>query len=174
MVKRNNFTTVLPNLFSAKNAWMFLWIFAAFGVGYIVNYYNFFNMNGRLGLEKQLSSPADSQSTVSDLTALVAPGKGYTVKVSWGDSGKKLVSAGGIDMQKYTQNYTSEKDKKLLTYLTDTNLDSITINRENAYFWVNTLWALGLTDVSKVLTDGVMGTEYSNDVGGFASTGGWT
>ncbi|MCR4263467.1 MAG: hypothetical protein NUV98_01980 [Candidatus Roizmanbacteria bacterium] len=173
-----NSASSISNFLSAKNLVFLLWIVAAFAVGYIVNYYNLFNMNDRLGLEKKVTSTsaetANSQTTVQDLTEIVAPHEGYTVKISWGDTGKKLVSAGGIDMQKYTQNYTSEKDKQLLTYLTETNLDTITINRENAYFWVNTLWALGLTDYSTVLADGVMGTEYKDKVGGFASTGGWT
>ena len=165
---------MMRHFFSAKNMVMLVWIGAAFAVGYLVNYYNLFNINERIGLEKEVLSSANSQTTVNDLMALVAPHEGYTVKISWGDTGKELVSAGGIDLQKYTQNYTSEKDKQLLAYLTESNMDTITINRENAYFWVNTLWALGLTDQSNVLTDGVMGTEYKNDVGGFASTGGWT
>lgn len=114
------------------------------------------------------------EPTAENLTAAVAPESGYTVSIVWGDTGKKLIQAGGIDMEKYVGVYTDEAQKKLLTYLTDTKKDGITINKDTAYFWVNTLWALGLTQKSDVLEKGIMGTKYEKDIGSFASTGGWT
>lgn len=111
---------------------------------------------------------------VSTLSKKVIPEAGYTVDIRWGDTGKRLVAAGGIDLEKYRQNYSDVEYQELLTYLTEGKNQGITINRQNAYFWVNTLWALGLTQKSDVLTDGVMGTEYKDRIGSFASTGGWT
>lgn len=108
------------------------------------------------------------------LTNLVAPADGYTVNINWGDIGKKLIESGAIDLEKFQENYSEEQYQELLTYLTEDKDQGITINRDNAYFWVNTLWALGLTQKSDVLTNGPIGTEYEDDIGNFASTGGWT
>ena len=130
-------------------------------------------------LAQLIAKPAENnttadQSIAQTLTTQVIPENGYTVNVNWGDVGQKLVAAGGIDLEKYQENYGDEKYQLLLTYLTSDNNKSITINKETAYFWVNTLWALGLTQRSDVLDKGVMGTEYRDRLGNFASTGGWT
>lgn len=110
----------------------------------------------------------------STLAKQVVPDAGYTVNVRWGDTGIKLVEAGGIDMSKYKENYSDPQYAELLNYLTENKNEGITITPQNAYFWVNTLWALGLTQQSDVLSKGIMGTEYIDQVGNFASTGGWT
>ncbi|MGW8195558.1 MAG: hypothetical protein ACWGOX_14975, partial [Desulforhopalus sp.] len=44
-----------------------------------------------------------------NLTETVIPQKGYTISLIWGDTGTKLVAAGGIDMEKYIKNYFSCK-----------------------------------------------------------------
>lgn len=121
-----------------------------------------------------LQSSPMPEPTADNLTAQVAPAEGYTVDIDWGDTGKKLVEAGGIDMEKYRNIYSDGAQAELLSYLTDTKNEGITITPETAYFWVNTLWALGLTQKSAVLEEGIMGTEYEDTVGSFASTGGWT
>lgn len=126
-----------------------------------------------IGLLRPTPSPSP-QPSIEFLTGEVIPKEGFTVNVKWGDTGVKLVKAGGIDMNKYEKNYTEPKYKELLSYLTDVQDRGITINQENAYFWVNTLWALGLTQKSDVLDKGVMGTKYKKDLGNFASTAGWT
>jgi hypothetical protein len=120
-----------------------------------------------LGIKTQESAPL----TATDFEQIVTPAGGYTVDITWGETGKKLVESGAIDLDKYKQNYSEEE---LLSHLTSTKNNGITINKQNAYFWVNTLWALGLAQKSDVLSKGVMGTEYKDRVGSFASTGGWT
>lgn len=112
--------------------------------------------------------------TVKTLSAKVIPGKGYQLNIKWGDIGKKLIETGAIDMNKYKDNYGDEYYQDLLTYLTETKKEGIRLDEKNAYFWVNTLWALGLTQKSDVLDNGVMGKEYGDQIGNFASTGGWT
>ena len=112
--------------------------------------------------------------TAEELAAVVVPEEGYTVDVTWGDTGVKLVEAGGIDLEKYRDNYSDLQYGELLGYLTSSRDSGIKITRDNAYFWVNTLWALGLTQQSAVLDEGVMGAEYKDELGSFASTGGWT
>ncbi|MCA9371471.1 hypothetical protein KC726_01095 [Candidatus Woesebacteria bacterium] len=112
--------------------------------------------------------------TVEQLTQEVIPDTGYTVDLAWNDVGKKLVASGAIDLQKYQTNYTQEQYKDLLTYVTESKRKEITITPRNAYFWVNTLWALGLVQKSDVLGQGIMTKEYPDQIGNFASTAGWT
>jgi len=107
----------------------------------------------------------------SALQEVVVPESGYTVPLQWGDVGQKLLAIGAVDLDKYQNIYT---DPEQLAYITQSMDKEITINRANAYFWVNTLWGLGLTQKSDVLTNGVMGTEYKADLANFASTAGWT
>lgn len=112
--------------------------------------------------------------TVESLAKKVIPDQGYTVNINWGNTGKKLVESGAIDLQKYKKNYGDDKYKELMSYITDTKDGNISIDSQNSYFWVNTLWALGLVQKSDVLEKGVMGTQYKDEIGNFASTGGWT
>lgn len=113
------------------------------------------------------------EPTVEYLSSQVLPEKGYTVDIKWGSIGKKLLETGAIDLEKYKKIYTS-RSPELLKYLTEEQGREITIDQKSAYFWVNTLWALGLVQKSKVLEEGIMGTEYKDRLGNFASTGGWT
>ena len=60
-----------------------------------------------------------------------------------------------------------------MKYLNEASEDNIRIDEKNSRFMVNTFWALGLVQKSKVLDEGPMktgGTPTEN----FASTGGWT
>ncbi len=108
------------------------------------------------------------------LAEKVLPNAGYTVNIKWGDIGKKLVESGAIDLAKFKENYKDPQYEDVMKYLTETQDRGITITQQNSYFWINTLWALGLVQKSDVLDKGVMGTQYKKEVGNFASTGGWT
>ncbi len=108
------------------------------------------------------------------LAEKVLPSGGYTVNIKWGDIGKKLVASGAIDLAKFQENYKDPQYQEVMKYITETQDKGITITQQNSYFWINTLWALGLVQKSDVLEKGVMGTQYKDQVGNFASTGGWT
>ena len=116
----------------------------------------------------QVTPRWQTQLSVGALTEKVAPASGYSVDIKWGDVGQKLVEAGAIDLEQYQQIYPD------ISYLTQSKSEGITLNKDTAYFWVNTLWALGLTQKSDVLEKGVMMTQYGDDLGNFASTAGWT
>jgi len=115
--------------------------------------------------------PTPSAESLADL---VIPTTGYTVDIKWGDIGKKLVESGAIDLTKFQENYAGAQYAEVMKYLTETQDKGITITPENSYFWINTLWALGLVQKSDVLDKGIMGTQYKKEIGNFASTGGWT
>lgn len=127
----------------------------------------------RIGLITPTPAPLP-EPTYDNLAELVVPTEGYTVPIKWGQVGQRLVETGAIDLAKYEENYGDPKYDELLRYLTENKDGGITIDKNNAYFWVNTLWALGLVQASDVLDKGIMGTEYRKDLGNFASTAGWT
>ncbi len=114
------------------------------------------------------------ENLVKEATAKVLPAQGYTTKLKWGDIVKKLVEVGAIDPAKYQQIYNSKTNgAEQLSLLEGESDQAISIDENNAYFVVNTLWALGLTQKSQVLDEGPMRTG-GTDTGNFASTGGWT
>ncbi len=111
---------------------------------------------------------------VEKITRQVMPANGYTTSLSWGDIGEKLVEAGAIDMEKYEEIFTSNTNGKQDLDIFSGNKDkSIAINENNSRLVVNTLWALGLVNKSKVLDEGPMATG-ETPTENFASTAGWT
>lgn len=111
------------------------------------------------------------ENLVKVATAKVLPAEGYTTKLKWGSIVKKLVEVGAIDPAKYQEIYNSKTNGAEQLALLETDSDQpIMINENNAYFLVNTLWALGLTQKSQVLDEGQMTKNTAN----YASTGGWT
>ena len=120
----------------------------------------------RQELNRNITQLAKTTKNPEELVQLlkqeVLPQKGYATSLEWKDLIKKLIEAGAIDKQKYGEEakYLEEAGK-------------IEINETNAHFMVNTLWALGLTNKSKVLDEGPMKGK-DIDTGNMASTGGWT
>ncbi len=125
------------------------------------------------GIVKPTPTP-EPAPTAESLAVAVVPDEGYEVKIKWGKTGKELVRSGAIDLKKFSENYEDASSEDELKYLTEEDQEKITVNSSNAYFWVNTLWALGLTQKSDVLDKGVMGTQYRKELATFASTAGWT
>ena len=102
--------------------------------------------------------------------AMVAPPDGYSLPITWGDIGPKLIASGAIDPKQFT---TANAEQAAI--LAGTSTKNIAITPENAHFVLNFLWALGLTNKSDVLSKGPMTTEVPKDqLANFASTGGWT
>lgn len=108
---------------------------------------------------------------LSTLAEVVVPQDGIELPVSWGLIGPQLVRLGVIDLAKFKQAVPlTPEQEKILTVGSDAK---IRIDRENGQFVVDLLWALGLAQKSVVYEEGPMGKEYKDDVGNFASTGGW-
>ncbi len=127
-------------------------------------------------LQNKLNPTPTPTPTLSaeNLSEKVIPNSGYSINLKWGDIGKQLVLTGAIDLTKFKETYKDPQYQEILTYLTETKDQGITITPQNSYFWINTLWALGLVQKSDVLDKGIMMTQYKKDIGSFASTGGWT
>lgn len=108
------------------------------------------------------------------LTEKVLPNQGFVFTIRWGDLGKKLVADGVIDEVKLAKAVTGADTlpANLKKYLDDSKPQAIELNRDNAHFWVDVLWALGLAQKSDILDSGQM--KGSGDPANFASTGGYT
>lgn len=96
--------------------------------------------------------------------------------VSFSDTIVKMVENGAIDLSKFEKIYEgrgglSEEEKKLLR---EPASNKIIVTEANSGLILNLLWPLGIANKTSVLSEGPMGTKYKNDVGNFASTGGWT
>lgn len=132
--------------------------------------------------EKYISSrkspvkSSDTQNQAIDLSVLqdeVIPQRGYKFKIKWGDLGKKMIEDGVIDETKLAQaiSGTDSMPLNVAKYMKG-NVSEIEINAENAQFWVDVLWGLGLANKNKILEEGPMVSNGS--AANFASTGGYT
>jgi len=110
------------------------------------------------------------------LYEMVAPKSGVTIPAKWNDVLVKAVDFGAIDINKYEEALAkggmelSGENKKLLTQGSDEN---ITFTRENAWFYLNALWAIGLVNENPVLAQGKI-SAYGENKKQLASVGGWT
>ncbi len=115
-----------------------------------------------------------SEDLILILKQEVLPQEGYQLAVTWNDIGKQLLETGVIDKSKYEKIYKNEpQSENYMKYLTHYSSDGMTINEQNSRFLVNTLWALGLVNKSKILDEGSMKTYGKGSFMNFASTGGW-
>ncbi len=120
------------------------------------------------------AAAASKQSALMDQ---INPPKGYSIPATFGNLGPSLIAAGAIDYDKFAQLY-----QQLGRPLTDEQTGilkkgstaQIVINRNNAQFLLNFFWAVGLANKNQVLEQGPMKTYSKGDIGGYASTGGWT
>lgn len=118
-----------------------------------------------------LSQPKTGNKIYDEVVAKVLPEKGFQSKISLKGSILKLVDNGVIDKQKFEEIY---KQRGLPSELKDA-LDKpsnkqILLKQDNANYYVNLLWALGLSNY--------MSTNNKSPINGsslfnFASTGGW-
>ena len=127
--------------------------------------------NSKSGEEFEISGNVNNGNLVSLQNKVIK--ENYVFKIKWGDLGKRMVEDGVIDKVILAQAITGadEFPKDLDKYFTD-DQNKIEVNQENAQFWVDVLWGLGLANKNKILEEGEMMQD--GDASGFASTGGWT
>lgn len=109
---------------------------------------------------------------LSSLPQQVLPEEGFELPISWGSIAQKLAEIGVVDREKFEKVVVMSEEEKLI-FEGETDVP-IKINSKNSQFVVDLLWALGLAQKSLVYEKGPMGTNYKNEAGNFASTGGWT
>lgn len=116
------------------------------------------------------------QAQISVLAEKVLPASGVTIPAYWDNLGVEIVRAGVIDQEKLDKLYASRgglnaEEKDLLE---GQNNGQLNINKDNAGFILNLLWALGLGTKNDILEKGEMSDPQYGGAGRFASTGGWT
>jgi hypothetical protein len=122
----------------------------------------------------QAPTPVAIHLNYDELVQQVIPSTGHVVAVKWSDMGQKLIEAGAIDLEKFEQQYGGLNAEQQVILQGD-SLQKISFTPENIQFWTNVLWSLGLTQHSKVLSDGpIMQNAEEIPLGNYASTGGWT
>lgn len=107
----------------------------------------------------------------------INPKKGFEINAKYGDLGPKMIASGVIDLEKFKQAYEKSGQpltKEQLEILTKGSNKKIKIDADNSYFLLNFFWAAGLTNKSKVLTEGDITKYGEGQVGNFAATGGWS
>ena len=125
-----------------------------------------------------LVNPVSSSGIdASDILESINPSNGFTININYGNLGPQLLAVAAIDFDKMESLY--EQSGQPLTpeqikILTEGSSEKIKISPENSYFLLNFFWALGLANKNIILDEGQM-TKYGDDqIGNFASTGGWT
>lgn len=141
-------------------------------VGFLEYYVMKRNFNKAIvELSEKTKSP---EQLVQILKTQVLPQTGYTLSVRWNDIGTQLLKSGVIDQKKYEELFVNEPNiKKHMWYLSNASKDHMVINETNSRFMVNTLWAFGLVNKSKILDEGSMKTVGEGNHMNYASTGGW-
>ncbi|GIW63592.1 MAG: hypothetical protein KatS3mg091_394 [Patescibacteria group bacterium] len=123
------------------------------------------------------SNENKQQATDDEVLSEINPQQGYEINAEFGNLGPKMIELGVIDLEKFKNVY--ERSGQPLTQeqidiLTKGSNQKVKIDRNSAYFLLNFFWAAGLANKSKVLTEGEI-TKYGQDqLGYFASTGGWS
>jgi hypothetical protein len=128
----------------------------------------------------QLNQPQLSQpetTSAKDLLEQINPQAGYGIEAVWGDIGPKLLASGAIDFEKMKALYEQSGaplTEEQIKILKEGSNEKIKITPENSYFLLNFLWAFGLANQNPILDDGPMMKQGLDQIGNFASTGGWT
>lgn len=121
------------------------------------------------------TAAASATPTDADLTASVLPTAGIVIPVTWGDTGKRLADSGALDVEKFRELTTQRggMPADVDAILNGTAREPVRMTEENASAFLNFLWALGLANENRILTEGPMSDPQYGGAGGFASTGGW-
>lgn len=123
------------------------------------------------------SQAPHNATMTSALAKQINPDQGFKLPATYGDIGPQMLQAGAINLDKFIQTYQaanrSLSEDQLAILQSDSNTP-IVINGQNAYFMLNFFWALGLVNKNPILEQGEMMAGGKQEVGNFASTGGWT
>ncbi|SRR5581483_1551905 len=125
----------------------------------------------------QRFSAAGHDIDLASLMSQINPAQGYTLPVKLDKIGPQLVETGAIDYNRFIQIYEragQPLNEAQLAILTKGSETPVAVSAQNAYFWLNLFWALGLSNQNRILTDGPMMQYGKDQIGSFASTGGWT
>ncbi len=112
----------------------------------------------------ELSEPKSEQIS-SEEGKLILP-------LRWGELGIKMISVGVLDPVQLKSLYGGKLRPEDQALLSEIYEEKIVMTEENSHLFLLLFWALGLGNKNDILEKGPM-ADYE-DIGNFASTGGWT
>ena len=146
--------------------------FLTLGLGGVVLGMNIPKIQSKIQSYQTTQKNKAEEGRIVGITQAVIPKDGFTLPISWGDLGPKLIAVGVIDQKKFEEAVrVTDEQKNILEKGGDI---PVKIDSQNGQFVVDLLWAIGLAQKSDVYVNGPLGKEYKNEQGNFASTGGWT
>lgn len=118
------------------------------------------------------NAPNTSSNIFEAIAEKVLPSTGFQSKIVLGDSVQKLIENGVIDKQKFEALYQNRGGlpPEIESALNESSNELILLTKENANFYINFLWPLGLANYMKANETSPIKESLFN----FASTGGWT
>lgn len=149
-------------------AWMVIGLLGVFSLGL---------GSGYLKWGQDETAEARQQKELAALYEQVNPQDGFTLSVSYGSLGPRLVEAGVIDYDAFAAIYENSGNPlsaEQIEILKNGSDEEIVIDADNAHFLLNFFWAVGLANQNSILTEGPMFLYSDGQVERFASTGGWS
>lgn len=124
--------------------------------------------------DNQLNSVSvgSEESPLHEIAGEVLPESGFQSKIYLGESVIKLIENGVIDRQKFGEIYEERGGlpEELKNVLVEASSAPILLTRDNANYYVNLLWPVGLANYMATNRESpILGESLFN----FASTGGW-
>ena len=149
-------------------AWIVIGVLVVFSLGFGSGYLKW-------GLDE--AAELKQQKELAVVYEQINPKDGYTLPVSYGELGPRLIEGGVINYDAFAAIYEksgnplSAEQAEILKNGSD---EEIIISAENAHYLLNFFWAVGLANKNSILTDGPMVQNSNGQIERFASTGGWS
>lgn len=120
-----------------------------------------------------LSVPAIAHPNYEEAVSRVTPAKGFQSRIALKDSVLKLVENGVIDRGKFFDLYgmSGPHPEEFATILSEPSDREILLTADNATYYVNLLWPIGLATRMEANAESPVN---GDSLYRFASTGGWT
>jgi len=123
---------------------------------------------------KSQAGVAQNAINMSSIVTEVLPQQGFVLPAKWGDSVKRLVDSGALNIS-FLNSSASQAGQPLTAdqkaILNGTSNESITINANDTVFLLLALWSLGINNNNTIITKGPIMSYGNPDE--FASTGGY-
>lgn len=115
------------------------------------------------------SNNSANDKLIQQIIAQALPPKGFKTRVVFGDSVKKMIECGVIDLEKMKKLYNGNIPKYIQKTINGSN-EPIVINQETANYLLNLFWPLGLSNKTS-FNKNIPFSE--KELSYLASTGGW-
>ncbi len=120
-------------------------------------------------IQQRNKVPTANNNLIQQIVSQVVPPQGFQTNLAFGDSVKKMLDCGVIDLEKMKKLYRGEIPEYIQKMINGSN-EKIIINKETANYLLNLFWPLGLSNKTE-FNKNIPFAE--KDLPRLASTGGW-